>query len=697
VAVEDKLAPLFKPISSLYGMGPALAKSVERLVGGPLVRNCLFHLPISVVHRQEVSQLKQDLLGETVTFKALVMKHQGKGFAGAHQPYRVHCKIGNTMISLVFFNARKQFLMQQLPENQVCVISGKLEMFRGQWQMTHPDYMGPLETLRDWVGFMPTYPLTQGVAYKTLKKAMYWVLRSVPPLPEWLSRQTVKWHPDWRSWHDSIVKAHHPETEADLLPTTPHRLRLAYDELLANQIGLRLFRYYSRLQKGKAKHAEGTLLSQAYDHLPFELTEDQGTALKAIIHDLTSPHCMNRLLQGDVGSGKTIVAFLAALVAIESGYQCAFMAPTEILARQHYASLKDLAESIGIHLALLTGKDTAAYKKKVAHDLASGQIHLILGTHALIQDELTYKDLGFVIIDEQHRFGVDQRLKLMQKGHDVDCLSMTATPIPRTLMLAAYGDLDSSQLRQKPPGRKEIQTKTVSLSRLEEVIEAVKRAVSTGEKVYWVCPLVEESETLDLAAAEERFKTLEALLPGHVGLIHGRLKSKEKDAIMKQFVEGEFKVLIATTVIEVGVNVLDATIMIIEHAERFGLSQLHQLRGRVGRGVKEGTCILLYDSTLSEGGTARLNIMRQTTDGFLIAEEDWKIRGGGEVLGFKQSGLPDYKFVDWANHQPLLKEAVLEAEHLISNDPTLSTTPQGQAARLLLKLFDKDQILVGRN
>ncbi|HBN22479.1 MAG TPA: ATP-dependent DNA helicase RecG, partial [Holosporales bacterium] len=440
-----------------------------------------------------------------------------------------------------------------------------------------------------------------------------------------------------------------------------------------------------------AKHAQSDLYDRGIKAIPFDLTRDQKAVLEEVRSDLAANHCMNRLLQGDVGSGKTIVAFLAALIPIENGFQVAIMAPTEILARQHYETLKPFAEALGLTIEILTGKDKKPHKTKIYKASAAGEIQVIIGTHALIQEDMLFKNLGFVVIDEQHRFGVAQRLRLTQKGKHVDCLSMTATPIPRTLMLASYGDLDTSQLREKPAGRLPIQTSAISSARLIEVIEGIKRTVAQGDKVYWVCPLVEESEKIDLAAAKERYEFMEQHMPGQVGLIHGKLKPKEKEAVMKLFTQGILTVLVATTVIEVGVDVHDATVMVIEHAERFGLAQLHQLRGRVGRGTKQGHCILLYEPESSEASLARLSIMRQTNDGFEIAEEDWKIRGGGELLGLKQSGLPNFKFVDWGLHQGLLREAVLEAEKLVTEDPLLDTTPKGKAAQNLLYLFDKEE------
>lgn len=688
---EREFRKLFSPISSLYGVKPSTAKMLERLAG-PRIIDLLYHLPINITLRKEISHVSQATPGETVTFKARILKHQGPiGRANGRLPYRVYCRLGDNMITLAFFNARRPYMLHLLPINETCVISGKLELYKGQWQVTHPDYVGPLETLKEWVGYSSSYPLTQTLTQKTLKRLIQGLLYDIPSLGEWLSPMTLKRHPQWKSWRESLISVHRPQSEQDIVPTNPARERLAYDELLVHQIALKLVRHVQRRQGGVPKVSTGAFLQKALASLPFTLTDDQQKVFKEIQQDMASSTRMNRLLQGDVGSGKTVVAFLAAIIAIENGFQVAFMAPTEILIRQHHYSLYPLCEPLGIKIEVLTGKDKKSHKEKVYEAVKSGESQILLGTHALIQDDLTFHNLGLIVIDEQHRFGVGQRLKLAQKGKNLDCLTMTATPIPRTLMMAAYGDLDTSQLRQKPAGRKEIQTKCISLNRLDEVVEGIKRAVTEGQKVYWVCPLVEESEKIDLAAAQSRFEFLDQHLPGQVGLIHGRMKSVEKTEVMRRFIEGEYKALIATTVIEVGVSVEDATIMVIEHAERFGLAQLHQLRGRVGRGIKEGTCLLLYDPALGEAGRARLNIMRQTNDGFEIAEEDWTIRGGGEILGLRQSGLPNFKFVDWGAHTLLLREALQEAESFVANFLDKKESPYYQAIKDLLYLFDKEE------
>lgn len=683
------LYPLFTDLASLKGVGPSLVKFLSKLVGGPKLFHLIRHLPSGLLYRRPIELLSQAKMGEIITFKAKVLEHhKGRG----RSPYQVICEVGSDLIWLVFFNARPQYLQAQLPVGQIVMVSGKVERFQSRYQITHPDHVGSISNFSEWTGFEPVYPLTQTLSQKVLRNLIRQSLTRVPDLPEWLTDRTLKWH-SWPHWQEGLKQAHTPQHEKDLLPNAPGRERLAYDELLADQLALKLVRRAYKTQGGQSLTSTNKLIDAALKLFPFPLTEDQSQTFKEIEADLAQPTRMNRLLQGDVGSGKTVVAFLTLLVAVENGKQGALMAPTEILARQHYLTLLPWAQALGLHLELLTGKDRASHRSRIYKECAHGKINILIGTHAIIQEELEFKDLAVAIIDEQHRFGVEQRLKLLDKGSMVDLLSMTATPIPRTLMLAAYGDIDCSYLRQKPAGRQEIKTTVAPLARLTEVIEGLKRAIQNKDKIYWVCPLVEESEALDLAAAEQRYLNLQLHFPHQVGLIHGRLKSAEKEKVMQQFKEGQHKILIATTVIEVGVDVSDATIMVIEHAERFGLAQLHQLRGRIGRGTKQGMCLLLYDPfKTTETAKARLRVMRESNDGFRLAEEDWKLRGGGDVLGLKQSGLPTYTFVDLMQHQSMLKEAVLEADESLKDDPLLQS-PRGQALRMLLYLFEKDEMV----
>jgi ATP-dependent DNA helicase RecG len=535
----------------------------------------------------------------------------------------------------------------------------------------------------------PVYPLTAGLTAKAVAKTVRAALDRAPDLPEW---QDPAWQArnGFPAWKQALEALHRPDSERAIMEDGPNRRRIAYDELLANQLALAMVRASNRRLKGRPMKGDGSLRAQVLAALPFALTGAQSRALAEIDADMAEPMRMLRLLQGDVGSGKTVVALLAMLTAVENGAQGAMMAPTEILARQHLETIQPLAEAAGLRVALLTGRDKGKARERLLAELADGAIHIILGTHALFQEDVKFKDLGLAVIDEQHRFGVQQRLDLAAKGAAVDVLVMTATPIPRTLLLTAYGDMDASRLDEKPPGRKPVDTRVLPLARMDDVVSGVGRAVAAGNRVYWVCPLVEDSETSDLAAAEERHRHLATLFGDQVGLVHGKMKPTAKDKVMADFAEGRTSVLVATTVIEVGVNVPEATVMVIEHAERFGLAQLHQLRGRVGRGDKPSTCLLLYDSPLGEVAKARLETMRATEDGFRIAEEDLRLRGGGEVLGTRQSGLPEFKVADLAIHGELLAAARDDAKLILDRDPDLKSE-RGEALRVLLYLFERDE------
>jgi ATP-dependent DNA helicase RecG len=554
--------------------------------------------------------------------------------------------------------------------------------------MTHPDYIVPLSELPSLQTVEPVYPLTAGLTPKVLGKAVREAVARAPDLPEWIDPAYLK-RQGWETWRASLQAVHQPEVERDLALDTPPRQRLAFDELLANQLALALVRARQRRMAGRRTVGSGRLQAKAVGALPFALTPSQKRAVTEIQADMASETRMLRLLQGDVGSGKTIVALLAMLTVAEAGCQAALLAPTEILARQHFATIAPLATAAGVRIDLLTGSDKTRAREASLTGLASGETALAVGTHALFQEEVTFRDLALAVVDEQHRFGVHQRLMLAAKGHATDVLVMTATPIPRTLMMTAYGDLDVSRLLEKPAGRQPIDTRAVPLERLDEVVTAVDRAIRTGARVYWVCPLVEESETVDLAAAAERHAHLVQRFGDRIGLVHGRMKTADKDRVMADFAAGKLQILVATTVIEVGVDVPAATVMVVEHAERFGLAQLHQLRGRVGRGQQRSTCLLLYQPPLGETAKARLNILRETDDGFRIAEEDLRLRGAGELLGTRQSGMPEFHLADLAVHADLLAAARDDARLVLERDPELSS-PRGSALRTLLYLFERD-------
>jgi ATP-dependent DNA helicase RecG len=678
---------LRSPITCLQGIGTKRRPLFEKLLGTRVI-DVLMHLPCDLIHRRFVKNVTQAKEGEMITVIGEVIKHNPPPHP--RKPYSVTCFDGQYFFDIVYFHGKGSYLQSALPINAKRLISGKLERFQDRWKITHPDHIVNTDEQDSLSGPEPVYPLTTGITNKCVNRVIKSALPNVPTLPEWLDDYKTKM---WPSWHDAVCQVHNPLTEKDLDPNAPARVRLAYDELLAHQLSLNLTRRREQARtQGSSLKGDGHLRTKILQSLPFSLTSGQESALADINADMAAPQQMLRLIQGDVGSGKTLVALLAMVQAVEAGYQAALLSPTDILARQHAEKLTPLCELAGIRLALLTGRDQGKKRTQMLEELKHHEIDILVGTHAIIQQDVEFAKLGLAVVDEQHRFGVDQRLALTEKGNKPDVLAMTATPIPRTLMLANYGDMDVSFIRDKPAGRLPIDTKVLPLSRLDEVVEGVERALKTATKIYWVCPLIEESEAMDLAAAVERFETLSRKFPGKVGLVHGKLKADEKDAIMDQFINGAIDVLIATTVIEVGMDVPSASIMIIEHAERFGLAQLHQLRGRIGRGNQSAMCLLLYSHALTTIGRKRLEIMRQTNDGFLISEEDLKLRGSGELLGTKQSGLPRFRIADFTSSPDLYGElfamANKDAIRICQEDPNLSS-PRGQALQVLLSLYGR--------
>ncbi len=685
----EKLFKLFSKLTNLDGVGPKTATLFEGLhIEKP--KDLLLTLPSSGIDRSRKASIRDVVLPETVTVEVEIGMHVPARQKG--RPYHVHVTDAETEFRLVFFHARGDYLQKQLPTGQRRVISGRVEMFDSMAQMVHPDHMLPIAKADAIPEFEPVYPLTQGVTQKLMFRATRSALGMVPDMAEWIDPgQLAK--SDWPSFYDAIHAAHAPTSLKDMAATTPVRERLAYDEMFAHQLTLSLARAVTRAKPGVASVATGRLQSKVLAALPYRPTGAQSRAIDEIADDMAAQTRMNRLLQGDVGSGKTLVALMALLTAVEAGGQGVLMAPTEILARQHVESLAPLAQSAGIVLELLTGRDKGADRAAKLAALAQGDIQVLVGTHAVFQKDVAFKDLRLAVVDEQHRFGVSQRMELGAKGKAVDVLVMTATPIPRSLALAQFGDMDVSVLDEKPPGRKPVTTATVSTSRMDEVVGKLRGAIAEGRQAYWVCPLVEESEVSDKTAAEERFKRLRASLgEGVVGLVHGQMPPVEKDAAMAKFVAGETKVLVATTVIEVGVNVPNATIMVIERAEGFGLAQLHQLRGRVGRGDGASTCLLMFQDPLSETAKRRLNILRETEDGFVISEEDLAMRGAGDLIGTAQSGLPRFRIADLERQSALMEVAQSDARALLTMDPSL-TSDRGQAARVLLWLMEQDRAI----
>lgn len=686
----EVLFPLFADVARLPGVGPRLKKLIEKLAG-PRVVDLIWHLPSGVIDRRYRPRVAEARPGEVATMEVTVGAHRAPP-KGSRTPYRVTCFDGSGEIALTFFHAREDYLRRLLPEGAQRVISGEVELYNGLAQMPHPDHILAPDEAASLPLFEPVYPLTAGLSSKVLGKAIAAALDRVPELDEW---QDAAWRRQqgWPAWHEAVRMAHAPEGREGLEPDHPGRARLAYDEVLATQLALALVRARMKRTRGRPVAGNGRLRRKVEASLPFELTRGQRVAIAEIEADLKEPFRMLRLLQGDVGSGKTLVALMAMLIGVEAGAQAALMAPTEILARQHAKTLLPLCEAAGVRAAVLTGRDKGKARDALLAEVAEGRIDILIGTHALFQGDVAFKDLAVAVVDEQHRFGVRERMELSSKGvRGTDVLVMTATPIPRTLQLTAYGDMDASRLTEKPAGRKPVVTRALPLDRLGEVVSGLGRAIGEGRQVYWVCPLVEESDMLDVAAAEERHAALRTVLGERIGLVHGRMKGPEREAVMAAFQAHELDVLVATTVIEVGVDVPNASIMVIEHAERFGLAQLHQLRGRVGRGTKESDCLLLYQTPLGEMARRRIATLRDTEDGFVIAEEDLRLRGAGEVLGTRQSGLPQFRLASLEDHGDLIAAARDDVELILTRDPELEGE-RGAALRTLLYLFERDEAI----
>ena len=685
------LNPLFAEAQGLRGIGPKLVPLLDRLLGPPgrpaRIVDLLFHLPVSAIDRRARPRIREAPRDAIATLEVRVVSHHPAGRGKA--PYRVIVEDDTGDVTLVFFLNNPGWVEKALPIGATRWVSGKLEMWDGRLQMVHPDRVLDEAGLAGLPPVEPVYAMTEGLYPRVLAKAIDGALQRLPSLPEWLEPNMVALS-GWPRFDEALRAIHRPATPGDIAPTSPAWGRLAYDELLAGQLALGLVRSRMRRKEGRPHRGDGRLAVRIEAALPFSLTAGQRTALAEIRADLSTPQRMLRLLQGDVGSGKTIVALLAAATVVETGAQAALMVPTEILARQHHARILPLAEAAGLRVAVLTGRDKASEKAATLAALESGEIDLVVGTHALFSEAVAFRDLGLVVVDEQHRFGVTQRLALTRKSRAADLLVMTATPIPRTLVLTLFGDLDVSVLREKPAGRKPIETLAKPVEQMGEVLGAIDRALAAGARIYWICPLVEESETVDLVAAQERHAALAAHFgTDKVGLVHGQMKGAERDAAMQAFADGTTPILVATTVIEVGVDVPEANIMVIEHAERFGLAQLHQLRGRVGRGQAKSVCLLLYKGPLGEAAKARIETMRRTEDGFVIAEEDLRLRGEGEVIGTRQSGLPVFRVARLEHHGTLLEEAREEAAGIVAQDPEL-TGPRGEGLRRLLYIFERD-------
>jgi ATP-dependent DNA helicase RecG len=689
------LNPLFAPLTSLPGVGPKLEKLFARVIGRdgepPRVVDLLLDMPTGFVDRRNQPQLNDVKPDTVVTVAVTVDRHRPSPPHRPRAPYNIETSDATNTLTITYFNARKDYLQKLFPEGELRYVSGTATFYDGHLQMVHPDRVVDAAGFAKLPLIDPVYPLTEGLHPIQVRKALDVALQRLPTLPEWQDQAWLK-RGDYPGFAEALHRIHRPQTPADLTPESAAWSRLAYDELLAGQLALALLRAHQRTRAGRGSASEGRLRARIVAALPYSLTPSQARAVTDIVADLAQPQRMLRLLHGDVGSGKTVVALLAAAHVIEAGRQAALMAPTEILARQHFATIAPLAAKAGIRVAILTGRERGRERAEILSALAAGDIGLLVGTHALFQEEVVFADLALAIVDEQHRFGVHQRLALARKGEAVDLLVLTATPIPRTLVLTFFGDMDVSELREKPAGRQRVDTRAVPLGRLAEVLDAVARALDEGRRVYWVCPLVEESESVDLAAAEERYRSLRQRFGAAVDLVHGRMRGADKDRAMERFAAGETRLLVATTVIEVGVDVPEASVMVIEHAERFGLAQLHQLRGRIGRGADRSTCLLLYKAPLGPTAKARLAILRQTDDGFRIAEEDLRLRGEGDLLGTRQSGMPGFRVARIEFHGKLLRAARDDATLMLGRDPLLAS-PRGQALRHLLYLFARDEAI----
>lgn len=690
---------LFAATTSLAGVGAKLASVLEKRVGSYVI-DVLRHLPIGLIDRRQRPALDAVVDGSMATIEILVIKHD-RPPRGTRRPYRVFCQNDTGELELVFFHAHNDYIAKQLPIGERRIVSGRVELFQGRVQMAHPDHIVVPEHSASMPLLEPVYPLTAGLTPKILRRTIADALKRIPDLPEWIPAPIMAEH-NWPNFADAMRAVHAPQSETDLLPTSPARARLAFDELLANQLALSMVRRQaSDTAPGRCFAPQGQLLAALTADLPFEMTAAQHAAIGEITADQAAPKRMLRMLQGDVGSGKTLVALAAMLTVAETGAQAALLAPTEVLARQHHASLNALLRPLKMEVGLLLGQgrtNNAAAddalpngvnhaprtRKDTLAAMADGTISLVVGTHALLSDTAIFHDLGLAVIDEQHRFGVRQRILLGEKGRDVDVLVMTATPIPRSLAMTAYGDLDHSRLDEKPVGRLPIDTRAMAKDRLNEIVDGLRRALHDGKRAYWICPLVDESDKLDIAAAEDRFTALTHALAGiGVALAHGKMKAAERDAAMQAFRTGQAQLLVATTVVEVGVDVPEASIIVIEHAERFGLAQLHQLRGRVGRSTAQSSCLLVYQPPLSETANKRLSVMRDTNDGFVIAEEDLNLRGPGEFLGQRQSGVPEFVLADLAAHRDLLAIAREQAQIMLAGNGM-------HHINLLLSLFERD-------
>ncbi len=671
---------LFSDISSLKGVGLKIKRYLEKKKIEK-IKDLLWDLPYSVIDRSKITKLDQLEIGKISTIKVMVKKYNFPRVRNL--PNKVICSEGEKKINIIFFNSYEGYIRKVLPIGQEVIISGKINYYKNNYQITNPNYIKPSSQKGEITKIFPKYSLTEGLTEKVYRKLILEVLDKINDNYEWHNEEFLREN-KFNRFKKTFLNLHNPNKKIDIFSIDYKRL--VYDEVFANLLALYKARKSIKNKKKKNKVFQKKYSQIVLNNFPYELTNDQKKVLNEIEHDLKSNNRMFRLLQGDVGSGKTVLAMLATANVIESGYQVAFMAPTEILANQHYNLAKKLLSSINIKIQLLTGKTLTKDRKKILNDLQNGSINFLIGTHSLFQKKIKFFNLGFIIIDEQHKFGVKQRMSLAKKGgENCDLLSMSATPIPRTMMLSFFGDMDVSILKEKPKDRKNIVTLLKPENKISEILPLIKKQISNGRQIFWVCPLIDESNKLNYSSAIKKFTSIKKIFPNNVGLLHGNIDKIEKDLILRNFLEKKIQILVTTTVIEVGINFPDANIIIIENSNKFGLSQLHQLRGRVGRGDLESYCILLYKNNLSENAKKRLKILKKTNDGFIIAEEDLKIRGHGDILGFQQSGIKSFKFADPIQH----KDLFLMAEKKIKNMKVHNLKKYEN----LIKLYDKAEII----
>ncbi len=682
------LFPCFAELISLSGIGPRTAKIMAKRIGHIII-DLAFYFPVSIIDRTASPQIDQIIDGQIVTLPVTVLS-LNIPVGRQKRPACIVAENQSGRIEIIYFRAKSDYLKSLYKVGDHIIISGKVDFFNNKKQMTHPDYVVTSGQDNKIPAIEPIYPLSAGLRQNLIRKTSLTALSKIPQLPEWVNESLIA-SQNWPDFKTALIKSHTPKSVNDLDLNSNHRKRLAFDEFFANQLALCLIKN----QQSNAELVEPVVgdeyfIERFISSLPYSMTTAQLKVVREISEDQKDTIRMLRLLQGDVGSGKTIVALIAMLRSITAGKQAALLAPTELLSKQHFHNFSQLLTGFNIRPFLLIGSMTEKEKKEIHEGLSSGTITLVIGTHALLMESIEFCNLGLAVVDEQHRFGVKQRYILSQKSGGCDVLIMTATPIPRTLAMTAYGDLKISQLDEKPAGRMKIKTATIQIDKIEEVVERLSKAIDSGNRAYWICPLVEESDKIDIAAAQDRQKMLDKLLPeAKPVLAHGKMKSHERDNAMRAFQSGKSRLLVATTIVEVGVDVPEASIIIIEHAERFGLAQLHQLRGRVGRSNIHSSCLLLYQGPLSYVAKSRLNIMKQTNDGFLIAEEDLRLRGPGEVLGQRQSGVPEFRMANLSAHFALLEIARKEAVMLLNVDPLLNSK-RGKACRTLIALFEQD-------